>query len=181
MAIHQQIKERGQVLRYHILLRFLENVSKNVVLQDLTPFFLMSKYRGRGQELQAELDAIISQQDYVYRATNMRTVDIYRHNGVISGRSGGTYMTTDFVGLDPKVLMDRGQVFPAWGEPEVLLRIPTSALDNAVVPRPLGESLSAGWEPFTEFYPAAGSGGIRQFMGTTKTWSDDWIIPLKQD
>jgi hypothetical protein len=77
--------------------------------------------------------------------------------------------------------MDRGQIFAAWGEPEVLLRIPTSALDSAVVPRPLGGSLSVGWEPFTEFYPAAGSGRMRQFMGTTKTWNDDWVIPLKKN
>jgi RHS repeat-associated protein len=141
---------------------------------------LMSNYRNKGLELQSELDSIISQQDYVYRATNMRTVDIYRQNNAISGRSGGTYMTTDYVGLDPKVLMDRGQVFEEWGEPEVLLRIPTRALKSATVPRPLGESLSTGWEPFTEFYPTAGSGGIRQFMGITDQWSDTWLIPLKK-
>lgn len=123
---------------------------------------------------------MISQQGFVYRATNQRMVDVYRQNGTVSGRSGGTYMTTDDVGLDPQVLMDRGQVFQHWGEPEVLLKIPTSAINSATVPRPLYNSLSVGWEPFTDFYPAAGSGGLRQFMGTTSSWSDDWVIPLKK-
>jgi hypothetical protein len=141
---------------------------------------LMSQYRSQGPALQLELDTMISQQDFVYRATTQRMVDVYRQNGTVSGRSGGTYMTTDYVGLDPQVLMDRGQVFQHWGEPEVLLKIPTSAINSATVPRPLGNSLSVGWEPFTDFYPAAGSGGLRQFMGTTSSWSDDWVIPLKK-
>jgi hypothetical protein len=141
---------------------------------------LMSQNRNNGVVLQADLDATIANQDFVYRATSSRAVDIYRSNGFVGGRSGGTYMSTDFVGLDSQVIMDRGQVFQHWGEPDVLLRTPTSELSISVVPRPLGGGLSVGWEPRTQFYPAAGDGDMNQFLGATKSWSDSWIIPLKK-
>lgn len=139
---------------------------------------LMSQYRSNGVQLQADLDSAIAGQEYVYRATSLRSIDTYRTNGFISGRSGGTYMSTDYVGLDANVLMDRGQVFEHWGAPEVLLRIPTSELSSAVVPRPLGGRLSVGWEPRTQFYPAAGTGNMNQFLGATKSWDDSWVVPL---
>lgn len=143
---------------------------------------LMSRYRNQGDALQAALDEKISSQSYVYRATTWKAVENYRKQGSISGYKGApTYMSTDYVGTDPAVLMDRGQVFPQWGAPEVLLKIPTPMVDVANVPRPLGNQLSTGWEPNTEFYPAAGSGGQNQFLGTTKAWSDDWIIPVDQN
>jgi adhesin HecA-like repeat protein len=141
---------------------------------------LMSQYRSEGVALQNQLDMTIAGQDYVYRATTQRAVDIYRQNGFVGGRSGGAYMTTDFVGTDVGVLMDRGQVFAQWRAPEVLLRIPASELSSAVVPRPLGGRLSVGWEPRTQFYPAAGSGNMNQFLGTTSSWDDAWVIPLKR-
>ena len=139
---------------------------------------LISKYRSEGIRLQAELEAAISTQQYVYRATTHRAVAIYRTNGKISGKSGGTFMSTDFVGLDPKILMDRGQVFPHWGQPEILIRIPASAVTKASVPRPFGDKLKVGWEPVTEAYPAAGSGNMNQFIGETQTWDDAWVIIL---
>ncbi|WP_321846346.1 DUF6531 domain-containing protein [Paraburkholderia bannensis] len=140
---------------------------------------LISRTRSQGDELQAALDRQIASQDYVYRATTLRSVDIYRAQGGISGYKGaGTYMSTEYVGTDPAVLMDRAQVFQHWGAPEVLLKIPTSELSTATVPRPFGGKLSVGWEPETSVYPAAGSGGQNQFFGTTNTWSDDWIVPL---
>lgn len=140
---------------------------------------LMSRYRNQGDALQAALDEKIASQSYVYRATTWKAVENYRKQGYISGyKDAPTYMSTDYVGTDPAVLMDRGQVFPQWGAPEVLLKIPTPMVDVANVPRPLGNQLSTGWEPNTEFYPAAGSGGQNQFLGTTKAWSDDWIIPV---
>ncbi|MEJ2076080.1 MAG: RHS repeat-associated core domain-containing protein, partial [Reinekea sp.] len=143
---------------------------------------LMSQYRNQGNKLQAELDTTISQQEYVYRAAKLRDIENYQAANSISGRNGvPTYMSTDYVGTDPSVLMDKGQIFTQWGEPEVLLKIPTSALDTAKVPRPLGNSLSTGWEPLTEFYPAAGSGGMNQFMGRTNSWDDSWAIPLEQN
>ena len=140
---------------------------------------LISKYRSAGDKLQSELEATIASQTFVYRATTLKAVDIYRANGRISGRVGGVYMSTEYVGLEPKVIMDKGQVFEHWGQPEVLLRIPTSEIDSAVVPRPFGDSLKVGWEPRTEAYPAAGSGNMNQFLGTTKSWSDSWVLPLK--
>jgi RHS repeat-associated protein len=140
---------------------------------------LMSRYRNQGDHLQTELDQTIASQDYVYRATTWRAIDTYRTQGFISGRGGaGTYMSTDYVGTDPQVLMDKGQVFSQWGAPEALIKIPTSALTSATVPRPLGGALSVGWEPETSFYPAAGEGGQNQFMGTTSTFSDDWVTPV---
>jgi hypothetical protein len=128
------------------------------------------------------LDAKIASQDYVCRATTLRNANNYRKQGAISGYKGPpTYMSTDYVGTDPQVLMDRAQVFQHWGAPEVLLKIPTSELTSASVPRPLGGALSVGWEPETSFYPAAGTGGQNQFLGATKTWSDDWVTPLKTE
>lgn len=35
----------------------------------------------------------------------------------------------------------------------------------------------AGREYFTNSYPELGQGGYRQFMGTTKSFSDSWIVP----
>lgn len=140
---------------------------------------LISKYRNAGDKLQAELEATIARQSFVYRATTLRAVEIYRANGRISGRSGGVYMSSDYVGLDSRTIMDRSQVFERWGVPEVLLRIPASEIDSAVVPRPFGGSLNVGWEPRTAAYPAAGSGDMHQFLGTTRSWSESWIIPLK--
>jgi hypothetical protein len=87
-------------------------------------------------------------------------------------------MSTEYVGTDMVTLMDRAQVFQQWGQPEVLLRIPTYELSSAVVPRPLGGKLSVGWEPRALFYPNAGTGGQNQSLGTTKTWDDSWVIPL---
>ena len=87
-------------------------------------------------------------------------------------------MSTDYVGLDIGVLMKKSQVFDYWGEPEVLLRIPTSSLTSASVPKALGGNFKFLDEPITSFYPAAGEGGINQFKGTTFDWSDNWIIPL---
>ncbi|CAN0643925.1 DUF6531 domain-containing protein [Burkholderia cepacia] len=141
----------------------------------------LMRNRNQGDALQAALDQKIGSQDYVYRATTWRAVENYRKQGSISGYKGaGTYMSTDYVGTNQGVLMDRGQVFQHWGAPDVLLKIPTSELSSATVPRPLGGKLPVGWEPETSFYPAAGSGGQNQFMGTTKSWSDDWIIPVEK-
>lgn len=71
-------------------------------------------------------------------------------------------------------------MFKHWGAPDYIIRIPTSELVSATVPRPMGGALSVGWEPETTFYPAAGSGNINQFLGTTKSWDDSWLIPLEK-
>jgi hypothetical protein len=139
---------------------------------------LMSQYRNMGPALQAELESTIANQPFVFRATTWDAVNIYKNNGFIAGRSGGTFMSTENVGNDIATLMDRGQIFQQWGEPEVLLRIPTSEISSAVVPRPLGNKLTVGWEPQTSFYPKAGTGRQNQFLGSTRTWNDSWVIPL---
>ncbi|MCX4028220.1 hypothetical protein H0A36_20595 [Endozoicomonas sp. SM1973] len=75
--------------------------------------------------------------------------------------------------------MDKAKVFDHWGEPNVLVRVPTKAVTSAKVPRPFGNTHDVGWEPNTEAYPGAGTGGYNQFLMTTDTWDDSWVIPLK--
>jgi len=138
---------------------------------------LMSMYRNNGSSLQKALNGIIESQDYVYRATSRRALKYARKAGRIDLPS---YMTTEsLLGMSSRSIMDRFQIFKHWRTPDVILRIPKSALDYVAVPRPLGGALQIGWEPFTDFYPAAGSGGGRQFLGTTSTWDESWVIPIK--
>jgi hypothetical protein len=83
-------------------------------------------------------------------------------------------MSTEFVGTDVGTVMDRGQVFPRRGVPEVLLRIPTSTSSTAV-----GRvtSLSSDGNPYVVL-PQAWVGGKNQFFGTTDSWDDSWVISL---
>ncbi|TCS41139.1 RHS repeat-associated core domain-containing protein [Reinekea marinisedimentorum] len=137
---------------------------------------LISGTRGQGAALQSQLLSRLSSTDYVYRATTKRTLEYYRSAGRINRDA---YMTFDDVGLDPAVTMDKSQVFEEWGKHEVLLKIPTSEVTGAKVPRPFGNSLEVGWEPTTEAYPAAGSGGNSQFLAQTTSWDESWVIPMK--
>lgn len=45
---------------------------------------------------------------------------------------------------------------------------------------PFGGNLEVGWEPVTEAYPAAGSGGNSQFLSKTKSWDESWVVPMKE-
>lgn len=136
---------------------------------------MMSETRNQGPALHAQLQSRLKHSDYVYRATNYKTLDHYRKAGRINRDA---YMTFDHPGLDPKVSMDKSQVFDHWGQHEVVLKIPKSEVIDARVPRPLGDSHPIGWEPVTEAYPAAGSGGNSQFLGQTKSWDESWVIPM---
>ncbi|MFL0809014.1 MAG: DUF6531 domain-containing protein [Agarilytica sp.] len=136
---------------------------------------MMSRTRNKGPEFQADLDRRLDQEGFVYRATSSRNVEFYKEAGHVNRDA---YMTFDDVGMDPKVNMDKSQVFDHWGEPDVLLKIPKSEIVDARVPRPFGGTLEKGWEPVTEAYPAAGSGGNSQFLGKTKSWDDSWVTPL---
>ncbi len=60
-----------------------------------------------------------------------------------------------------------------------MLKIPKSEIVGTRVPRPFGDSLDKGWEPVTEAYPAAGSGGNSQFLAKTKGWDDSWVTDLE--
>lgn len=140
--------------------------------QDMT-----SKTRGQGVALQNTLDDKIANQPYVYRYTTQDTVNrYYKPQG---GIKRPAYTTADDLGLDARSIMDEAQVFDHWGEPDVLVRVPTSEITSAKVPRPFGNSHEVGWEPNTEAYPGAGKGGANQFLMTTDTWDDSWVIPLK--
>lgn len=140
---------------------------------------LQSQTRATGKGLQLQLDNQIANREFVYRYTTSGMVENYRSAGRISGYGGSdTFLTTDYLGLDQGLVMEQSQVFSHWGEPDVMLRIPTSALGPATVPRPFGNSLSTGWEPNVSYYPGAGIGGANQFMGTTTSFDDAWIVPL---
>ena len=62
---------------------------------------------------------------------------------------------------------------------DTLLKIPTSELVGAKVPRPYGYSeipTTFGREYFTNSYPDYGVGGFRQFEAVTKSYSPSWIV-----
>lgn len=114
--------------------------------------------------------------DYVYRAVPENMLDIYRAQGSISGRGGSsTYFSLEG-GASPLQQKLGAQLLD---EPQVLLKIPTSELVGPTVPRPFGYSSvpqTIGREYFVNSYPQYGAGGFRQFMGTTNSYSDSWIV-----
>jgi len=111
--------------------------------------------------------------DHVYRAVPERMVDIYRAQGSISGRGGApTYFSIEG-GVTPQLHASGAQMSTT---PQVLLRIPSSEISSATVARPNWGTATRGWEYHTNSYPQWGTGGYRQFMGTTENFSDDWIV-----
>ena len=56
------------------------------------------------------------------------------------------------------------QILPEWGIPQYGVKIPVSELNGFSVARPMGGKSTFGWEPYTNSYPAAGSGGWPQFL-----------------
>jgi hypothetical protein len=114
--------------------------------------------------------------DYVYRAVSEKTLDIYRAQGSISGRGGSpTYFSLEG-GASPLQQKLGAQLLD---EPQVLLKIPVSELVNPAVPRPFGYgsvSPTIGREYFVNSSPQYGAVGFRQFVGTTSSYSDTWIV-----
>jgi hypothetical protein len=116
----------------------------------------------------------LNTQSYVYRGVNANMIDIYEAQGGISGRGGSpTYFSLD-VGDTGGVHM-LGAQMPS--PPQVMLKIPTSELVGPTVPRPEWGGAPTGWEYYTNSYPKWGPGGYRQFVGTTNSFSRDWIVP----
>lgn len=116
----------------------------------------------------------LSAQGYVYRGVNADMINIYEAQGAITGRGGSpTYFSLD-VGANGGEHM-LGAQMPS--SPQVMLKIPTSALINPTVPRPAWGSATSGWEYYTSSYPKWGYGGFRQFTGTTNSFSRQWIVP----
>lgn len=69
------------------------------------------------------------------------------------------------------------------GLPEVVIKIPKSALDiEAVkVPRPTGNNPdAANYELTASAYPSAGKGGALQFMGRTCSFDESWVSELNR-
>ncbi|ASA57930.1 hypothetical protein BSQ33_19670 [Vibrio gazogenes] len=65
-------------------------------------------------------------------------------------------MSTDYFGTNASDIMDKSQIFPHWythtdGRPEVLLKIPKSAISSARVPKPLGDSFPIGLNHLLNF------------------------------
>mgnify|MGYP006393427051 FL=1 len=122
------------------------------------------------------LERDLSQVEYVYRGVSLEVLDIYRETGRISTPRGqATYFSIEG-GSTLIEHMSRSQLR---SEPEALLRIPVSELDSAFVPRPFGYTRpesTFGREYFVNSYPEYGVGGYRQFMATTKTFSESWIV-----
>jgi hypothetical protein len=114
--------------------------------------------------------------DHVYRAVPENMLDIYRAQGSITGRGGSPAYFSLEGGESPLQQKLGAQLID---EPQVLLKIPTSDLIDPTVPRPLGYSFTSqtfGREYFVNSYPQYGSGGFRQFIGTTNSYSDSWIV-----
>lgn len=142
----------------------------------------MMALEGQSGHLLQILGNTINNQDYVYRYTTLDTVKKY-YMPSVSNPNGGilrqSFMTTDYLGLDQRSVMSQAQVLEAWGAPpEVLLKIPVQNLKAYSVPRPFGNSYFKGYEPITSSYPAAGVGGVNQFMGIVDGWEDSWLIFL---
>jgi hypothetical protein len=126
-----------------------------------------------GANYQRILSRDLSSTEYVYRGVSQEMVDIYKMQNAVSGRSGlPTYFSLD-VGGTPSLHALGAQMPKA---PEVMLRIPRAELVEPFVPRPLYGTASTGREYFANSYPSWGHGGYRQFMGTTKSFSENWIL-----
>lgn len=118
----------------------------------------------------------LSGSDYAYRAVPENMLDIYQAQGSISGLGGSpTYFSFED-GESPLQQKFGAQLLD---EPQVLLKIPTSELVNPTVPRPFGYEpvpTTTGREYFVNSYPQYGAGGFRQFIGTTRSYSNSWIV-----
>lgn len=115
----------------------------------------------------------LSAQGYVYRGVNASMIDIYEAQGAITGRGGSpTYFSLDVGASGSEHML--GAQMPS--SPQVMLRIPTSELVDPTVPRPNWGDATIGREYYTNSYPKWGYGGYRQFVGTTSSFSRDWIV-----
>jgi hypothetical protein len=116
----------------------------------------------------------LSTQEYVYRGVNANMIDIYEAQGGITGRGGSpTYFSLDVGSTGGEHML--GAQMPS--SPQVMLRIPASELVGPTVPRPNWGTATRGHEYYTNSYPKWGYGGYRQFVGTTSSFSRDWIVP----
>jgi hypothetical protein len=118
----------------------------------------------------------LSDSDFVYRQIDAGLVDIYKAQGGITGIGGHpTYFSLE--GGTTPALHRSGAQIPKSTNPQFLLKIPTSEIVNPTVPRPMWNNASSGWEIYTYSYPQYGAGDFTQFVGTTKSFSESWIVP----
>lgn len=116
--------------------------------------------------------------EFAYRLVKSSDLQYYELDNAISGRGNTpTYFSLDTA---PSISehMRGAQMEP--GNYDTLLKIPVSELINPHVPRAYGYDKSirpyVGREYYTSGYPEFGEGGFRQFQGTTKSYSPDWIV-----
>ncbi|OWL94622.1 hypothetical protein CBQ26_15115 [Deinococcus indicus] len=149
-------------------------------LKNATPGQL-AKDQALGLEYKALLDDILKDAQYVYRAMHSDDLKYYTAAGKIE-RPG--YMT-NVMPQDANEIAYLAQIEGRWytkseGLPDIVLKIPISALEQRIVPRISGNNqLLLGHELTTAAYPTAGKGGALQFLGTTSTFDPSWVIPLK--
>jgi YD repeat-containing protein len=115
----------------------------------------------------------LAKQAFVYRAIPEDLLQVYMDQGSISGPFGKpTYFSLEG-GATPIEHKIGAQLE---NTPEVLLKIPVSALETPTVPRPDFGTAWFGREYTVSSYPELGAGGYRQFTATTNTFSEDWIV-----
>lgn len=128
------------------------------------------------QLVQKQLLSDLGGQDHVYRAVMADDLRYY-DNGISRAFGQPAYFSLD--GGDSLIEHMSGAQMK--DKPDLLLRIPVSEIRNPSVARPYGytpESMRPtkfGWEYNVNSYPQYGSGGYRQFLGTTERFDPSWI------
>jgi hypothetical protein len=124
----------------------------------------------------------LANQDFVYRLVKSTDLVHYENANAITGRGGApTYFSLDTAPSMPEHMLG-AQMNPAYGPYDTLLRIPSAELVSPQVPRLRGYDPVQppfGREYSTSAYPKFGSGGYRQIMGTTRSYSSAWVMPQK--
>ncbi|MEJ2802351.1 hypothetical protein WAE61_10750 [Comamonadaceae bacterium PP-2] len=111
-----------------------------------------------GANYQRRIGEAIDNQEYVYRYLSETGLSDSTRYGTLRG-----YTTTELSTSSADVA--RGaQILPEWGIPKYGVKIPVSDMNGFSIARPMGGKSPIGWEPFTNSYPSAGSGGWSQFL-----------------
>ncbi|MVN87946.1 hypothetical protein GO986_14390 [Deinococcus sp. HMF7620] len=138
-----------------------------------------------GERYQAVLKEILadSSTDYVYRITSRWVVENkYKKDGKIPAAFMTNVQPTDANEAAYMAQIEGRWYAPTEGLPEVVLKIPKSALrlESVRALKISGDNPDLlGYELTTAAYPTAGQGGVLQFSGETTTFDPAWVIPLQ--
>lgn len=122
---------------------------------------------------EARLGEAINNQDYVFRYLSEDSLNTSLQFGTVRG-----YTTTEFT-HSSSIAADGAQILPQWGVPQYGVAIPVNKLNGFSLARPMGNKASVGWEPYTNSYPSAGSGGFSQFSIKDVPIDQTYIFRLK--